>query len=199
MCLTPGLPGGLGPCVIGNLRNCRNMEAETERLYANLESLGAATAFVDEIVDIIDFVPLFQGLDQAEIRTIAQFMSCYGAPTGETLLREGEPGDYLLLLLTGEAEVWKRDDKGTKRKIALVTPGTTLGEMSLMDGQPRSATCVTSMPVDFAVLHRDDINQLLDASPRLCAKFTLLLLQMMTRRLRDTSNRMLHQVAGPLV
>ena len=175
------------------------MEAETERLYSNLESLGAATAFVDEIVDIIDFVPLFQGLDHAEIRTIAQFMSCYGAPTGEVLLREGEPGDYLLLLLTGEVEVWKHDNKGTKKKIALATRGTTLGEMSLIDGEPRFATCVTSMPVDFAVLCRHDFNQLLDASPRVCAKFTLLLLQMMTRRLRNTSKQMLHLVAGPLV
>lgn len=175
------------------------MEAETERLYPNLESLGAATAFVDEIVDIVDFVPLFQGLDRAEIGTIAQFMSCFGAPTGETLLREGEPSDYLLLLLTGEAEVLKRDDKGKDRKMALVTPGTTLGEMSLIDGEPRFATCITTTPVDFAILHRGDFIRLLDEAPRLCAKLALLLLQMMTRRLRHTSNQMLHLSPGPLV
>lgn len=174
-----------------------DVEAGTAPLYANLESLGAATAFVDEILDIVESVPLFQGLDTEEIRTIAQFMPCFGAPSGETLLREGEPGDYLLLLLTGQAQVWKRDGKGQDRKITLVTPGTTLGEMSLIDGQPRFATCITTMPVDFAVLRRDDFSRLLETAPRLCAKFMLLLLQIMTQRLRETSNRMLQ--LGPLV
>jgi signal-transduction protein with cAMP-binding, CBS, and nucleotidyltransferase domain len=175
------------------------MEHTVRPLYPNLEFLGPATGFVDEIVDIIGFVPLFEGLDREEVWEITRFMSCYGAPKDETLLREGEPGDYLLLLLTGEVDVWKRDANGQDKKIAVVAPGTTLGEMSLIDGRPRFATCITSMPVDFAVLHRDGLNDLLNETPRLAAKFTLLLLQMMTRRLRDTSNRLLHLAVAPLV
>jgi CRP-like cAMP-binding protein len=167
--------------------------------YSNLEPLGSATAFVDEILAIIEYMPLFQGLDRDEIGTIAEYMFCFGAPTGETLLREGDAGDWLLLLLTGEVQVWKRDDHGNECKITRVMPGTTLGEMSLIDGQPRFATCIASVPVDFAVLRREDFIELTLAHPRLCAKFTLLLLQIMAQRLRDTSTRMLHLGTGHLV
>ena len=176
-----------------------NQQEQADRLYPNLKSLGPATAFVAEITDIINSAPLFEGLDRCEVWMIARFMSCYGAPAGTTLLRERERGDYLLLLLTGEVQVWKRDAKGEERMITTVKPGTTLGEMSLIDGERRFATCITSMPVDFAVLRRNDLNHLLNVAPRLCAKFTLLMLQMMTRRLRETSNQMLNLSAGPLV
>ena len=168
------------------------MEETTPLLYPNLESLGRASAFVDEIIDIIDFVPLFQGFDRDEIELLAGFMPCYGAPSGETLLREGEPGDFMLLLLTGQVEVRKRDATGKDRRITIVTAGTTLGEMSLVDGEARFASCITSLPVDFAVLRRADLNRLLEQAPRLCCKLSLMLLQLMTRRLRETSMRMLH-------
>ena len=83
-------------------------------------------------------------------------------------------------------QIWKRDKNGNEREVSLVNPGTTLGEMSLMNGPPRFATCITSMPVEFVVLDRGVFNRLLRTNPRLFAKFTVLLRQFMTLRLRDS-------------
>ena len=175
------------------------MAERPEELFRNLEPLGSATHFAKDIIANINDVPLFQGLDTPEVLMIARQMPCYRAPKKLVLLQEGASGDFLLLLLDGEVEVWKLDAQGVNHKLSVAKKGTTLGEMSLLDGAPRSATCITSTAVDFAVLDRSEVNKLLDTNPRLCAKFVLLLLQTMTRRLRESTNRMLNFDTAPPV
>jgi CRP/FNR family transcriptional regulator, cyclic AMP receptor protein len=73
---------------------------------------------------------------------------------------------------------------GDSIRIAKVGPGQTLGEMSLIDGQPRSATCIADEPVDFALLTRAALNEILMVHPRLGNKILLLLSSLLTERLR---------------
>lgn len=174
------------------------MTETSAHIYPDLEFLGAGTRFAKDIVAFMNEAPMFQGLEGTEVLMIARNMSCYRAPKGEVLLREGGSGDFLLLLITGEVGVWKRDAKGVDQKLAVAKRGMTLGEMSLIDGAPRFASCVASTPVEFAVLKRADLDQLVNVNPRLCAKFVLLLLQMMTVRLREASARMLNLDKTPL-
>jgi len=168
------------------------------RIYPNLEFLGPGTRFAKDIVAFMNEVPMFQGLEGTEVLMIARNMSCYRAPKAEVLLREGASGDFLLLLISGEVGVWKRDANGIEQKLSVAKRGMTLGEMSLIDGAPRFASCVANTEVEFAVLQRADLDQLVNVNPRLCAKFVLLLLQMMTVRLREASARMLNLDKTPL-
>ncbi len=68
--------------------------------------------------------------------------------------------------------------------------------MSLIDGLRRFASCVTTMPTDFAVLTRYRLNTILEEHPLLGAKLLLVLLQLMTARLRDATTRMLPTILG---
>jgi CRP-like cAMP-binding protein len=102
------------------------------------------------------------------------------------LLKEGDEGDYLLLILTGKVSVLKKTESG-ERRLAVAEPGMTLGEMSLIDGSPRFASCDSIVPTDFAVLDRASLNAILVQMPRLGNKLLLIFLQLMTTRLRDTS------------
>ena len=102
-----------------------------------------------------------------------------------TLLKEGDAGDFLILILTGNVEVTKTISTGEIKLISQVGVGATLGEMSMIDGCPRFASCVAVLPTDFAVLTRETLNDVLLQMPRLGNKLLLTLLQTMSIRLRE--------------
>lgn len=174
-----------------------SMEHNHDPHFAGFEYLGNAMRFAEEIHEVIDHAPLFDELSFIEIETLCQFMVCYAAPRGSVLMREGDTGDFLIVLLTGRAEVLKTNTAGETTKIAEVGPGASLGEMSMIDGQTRFATCLSTEPVDFAVLDRKALNDILISLPRLGNKFLLLLLQLVVGRLREASTRLLPHI-GPL-
>ena len=172
------------------------MDSISNTIYSDIECLFGADAYFDEIVEIIDHIKLFEDLNKEEIMALCHFMTCYAAPRGYPLLSEGQNGDYLLLILTGEVEVIKSIGNGHIKSIAKVGPGCTLGEMSLLDGKPRFASCIALQPTDFAILTRAGLNEILMQMPRVGNKLLLILLQMMTVRLRDTCNRFLPNISS---
>ncbi|MBL8489001.1 MAG: cyclic nucleotide-binding domain-containing protein [Rhodocyclaceae bacterium] len=160
-----------------------------------LESLGSASRFAEEIHEIIDRIPLFEDFNRSEIEALCAYMTCYAAPRDVPILREGEEGDFLLVVLTGKVAVKKAMPTNETKVITMVGPGASLGEMSLIDGHPRFASCLTVEPTDFAVLTRDELNEILINQPRLGNKLLLVLLQMMAHRLRDASERLLPYIS----
>ncbi len=142
--------------------------------------------YLDEILGL-EHVKLFEDFSNDEIKALCRHMMCYVAPRDFSLLTEGTEGDFLLLILTGQVSVLKQMESGENRPIAIAEPGMSLGEMSLIDGCPRFASCVTMIPTDFAVLSRSSLNEILVQMPRLGNKLLLVLLQLMTLRLRDTT------------
>ena len=168
-------------------------------LFARLENLGGASAYVEEIQDILITQSLFEGFSRPECAQLCDYMECFGAPSRSLVLREADRGDFLIVILTGRINVVKSDAVGRSKVIAQVGPGDFLGEMALFDDQPRFATCITTEPTDFAVLTRTGLNDILIDHPRLGNKLLLTLLQLMTERLRDAVVRMLPTLAGSVV
>jgi len=92
-------------------------------------------------------VGLFSRCTKRERQTIARHAQAAELPAGTDLVREGEPGDALFLILEGEAVV-RRDGHDVGR----VGPGSHFGELAILDGAPRSATVVAATDVRVAVL-----------------------------------------------
>jgi CRP/FNR family transcriptional regulator, cyclic AMP receptor protein len=170
-------------------------EVRYQELFPSLEHLGSATRYIAEITDIVDQIPLFGDLEIAEVESLCSYMQCFGAPRNVTLISEGATGEFLLIVLTGKVKVVKHSGSEVETTIAVVGPGASLGEMSMVDGEARFASCITVEPTDFAVLSRDDLGEIVHNMPRLGNKFLLLLLQVMTSRLRNASNRLLPHIA----
>jgi len=156
---------------------------QPESLF-EFQPLGSAMRFAEEIGEIINHAPMFDGLNFQEVKAMCSFMNCYAAERGSVLIKEGEQGASLLIVLTGSVDVVKLNSSGKSVRVATVGPGQTLGEMSLVDGQRRFATCIADEPVDFALLTRAALNEILMVHPRLGNKVLLLLLCLFTRRLR---------------
>ena len=162
-----------------------------KNIYSDLEFLGSAEKYVENIQGVIEHIKLFDDFSFEEIKTLSFYLHCYHAPANYTLLEEGAEGDYLVLILSGLVRVEKLVFRQGMTTIAEVKVGEALGEMSLIDGRPRFASCVTIEPSDFAVLTHDAMNEILVHHPRLGNKFLLVLLQLMAQRLRETSDRFL--------
>ena len=118
-------------------------------------------------------------------------MEVYRAAPGAEIIREGEGGDFMLMLLEGRIEVHKRDRWNTPQVLASVESGRTLGEMSMIDGEPRFATCVAAEPSLIAVLDRESLARIIVEQPLLGAKVLMELVLMLSHRLRATSQRLL--------
>jgi CRP-like cAMP-binding protein len=167
-------------------------------LYQDLDYLGGAGEFSESVFAAIGQGSLYEQLSRDDCALLCQFMHCFAAPRGAVLLEEGVEGDHLLLVLDGRVRVSKRDVAGRQVDLALVGAGNVLGEMSLIDGEHRFASCVAHEPVRFAVLTRADLNEMLFAHPRLGNKLLIWILQITIGRVREMDLRSMPQAAGPL-
>jgi CRP-like cAMP-binding protein len=165
--------------------------AERPTHLSHLEHLGDATKFSPQIHALIPKCDLLENFSPAEVRLLAHFMDVYQAPPGTEIIREGEGGDFMLLLIEGSVEVHKRDRWKVSQLIAVVEAGKTLGEMSMIDGEPRFATCIAAAPTVLAVLDRENLARIIVEQPMLGAKILMELVLMLSQRLRSTSARLM--------
>jgi CRP-like cAMP-binding protein len=183
-------PGaGVGPS--GKPAEIAIRQTPHERLSAiGLRPVGRASEFADEIHGLMARTPLFSGLDLEETRKLGAFMYVYEAPAGVTIIAEGETGDFMMLLMNGMVDVLRRNRYNFPSRIAVAHAGHALGEMSMFDGEPRFASCVTLEPSRIAVLTRDAMMLVLHDEPRLGSKILLKLVQLLSDRLRQTSAKL---------
>ena len=162
-----------------------------ERLLAmGLRPVGRASEVADEINTLMSKTPLFSGLDIDETRKLGAFMYVYEAPPGVTVISEGETGDFMMLLMSGMVDVLRRNRYNYPSRIAVAHAGHALGEMSMFDGEPRFASCVTLEHSRIAVLTRDALMLVLSDEAKVGNKILLKLVQLLSERLRQTSAKL---------
>ena len=179
--------------------------AERPQQLAHLEFLGDALRFANQIHALIPKCPLLENFSPEEVRLLAHFLEVYRAEPAMEIIREGDGGDFMLMIVEGKVEVQKRDRWNTPQLMAAVEAGQVLGEMSMIDGEPRFATCVATQPTLVAVLHRESLARIIVEQPMLGAKILMELVLMLSQRLRATGERLLglmderSQPAAPLL
>jgi CRP-like cAMP-binding protein len=100
-----------------------------------------------ELADLLEDVALFSKCTARQRRTIARHAQIAELPEGVDLVRQGEPGDALFVILEGKAKV-ERDGV----EVSHAEPGAYFGELAILDGEPRSATVTGTTPVKVAVI-----------------------------------------------
>jgi len=158
---------------------------ERPQQLSHLEYLGDATKFAGQMHALIPKCALLENFSQAEVQLLAHFMDVYRAAATSEIIREGDGGDFMLMVIEGTVEVHKRDRWNTQQLLASVDAGRTLGEMSMIDGEPRFATCIAAAPTVIAVLHRESLARIIVEQPLLGAKILMELVLMLSQRLRQ--------------
>jgi len=175
---------------------------ESEGAHGHLEHLervGKGTAITNEIFGLVGRSQFFAEFSRQDISVLASYMEVFRAQPGETIIRENDGGDFMLLLIEGNVDIFKRNMRGEQQHLTVVGAGMTLGEMSMIDGEPRFATCIATDPAVFAVLHRDDMAKIILDHPSLGSKILVKLVSMLSARLRQTSAKLLQYMERSVV
>ncbi|MGC4118427.1 MAG: cyclic nucleotide-binding domain-containing protein [Myxococcales bacterium] len=134
-------------------------------------------------------VPLFASLSPEDRLSLARICSIRSLTPGQTLCREGDPGDGLFLLVTGRASVTKRTGSSAEERLGELGPLTVIGEISLLDGMPRSAT-VTALEESTAWhLPRASFQAMRDRLEPCAIKIIRYLANVLCQRLRELNGR----------
>ena len=105
-------------------------------------------------VDLVRRVPMFSVLTEAQAWTLSQSIVKKRYKRGETIVEQGGRSNALFIILAGRARVLSVDARGREVILALLHPGDHVGEMSLIDGQPHSASVVAEVQTDVLMLGR---------------------------------------------
>ena len=154
-------------------------EAEQARARAPVPSHDARILHLQR-------VPLFSGFNENELRRVAELSRIAEAPAGTVVTQMGEPGDSFFIIIDGAVVV--RTPLGASSQLQ---PGDFFGEMSLLDGEPRSATIVATTDLRLLVVDRSHFWRLLDETPDLI-RGMLTILSRRVRRLEQTVHTILH-------
>ncbi len=126
-------------------------------------------------------------LDDDEARCIVQYMRVVNLPRGSLLFREGEAQrtDHMLLILSGDVSVDVSDGvHAAGLAVSVLGPGSLVGEMAMLDGGPRSATCTAMNDVVAAGLSRLGLQRLSEEHPKVAVRLMVAIAQRVGDRLR---------------
>ena len=107
-------------------------------------------------LELIRRVPLFSMLNAAQAASVAAAVSKRRFKRGEAIVEQGKKSDALSIILTGRARVFTTDTRGREVILATLNPGDYIGEMSLIDNKPHSATVRAQVQTDALVLGREE-------------------------------------------
>lgn len=129
-------------------------------------------------------VPLFSGLDAAEIQAIASHSVTRKVARNAVLLREGERPSSLFIIQSGRVRVSVSAEDGGELVLADLGPGELFGELALIDGEPRMATVIAVEDSAISVVSREDFAHCLARNPEIGVK----LLRNLVQRVRDLTD-----------
>ena len=209
---------------------------EEQLAEAGLKVAGHCQRLTSYGDDMLQVSALLQDMTPGEADILGDSMLLVRAEPGQVLIREGDTGGWMMLLLKGTVDITKRleargaaaaaeaaaasqpakdnDDEqtvageGTPQaeqaqqnvpasvdttplsRIAVIRRGAAIGEMSMLDSEPRYSSCTAIDAVEVGVLGRREIGLLIRDHPAVGAKLLVKITQLMAQRLRNTSNQL---------
>ncbi len=132
----------------------------------------------------LESIPFFEPLSEQSRTLIAEALEELTAAPGTLLFHYGDPGDSMYIVKEGSIELFNRDHSGKHIPLATCSSGDYFGELSLLDGGPRSAAARALTDARLLVLRRDDLLSLLHDKPTLA----LDMLKVMSQRIRQADD-----------
>src|SRR5262245_27938900 len=124
---------------------------------------------------------LFRSLTDGQLASLSEGGRWLTFRSGEQIIRQGDPGDLMYFIMRGQVEVDRRLGNGGPHFARLaLEEGEFFGEMALLEQRPRTATVTALEPTECLAVNREQLNELLRASPDLAVS----MLGVMSRRLR---------------
>lgn len=130
-------------------------------------------------------ISLFEGLEPEQLAKVAALVTVRSYPARAVVVSQGEPADALFGIMRGRLKVVSSGPDGRDTVLGIMGEGEVFGEVALLDGGTRSATCTAIEPCELMAIDRAPFLALLEQTPGIAVK----LLHVLTGRLRRLSQR----------
>lgn len=135
------------------------------------------------IKELLSTIPLFEGLSSTDLDIVAQRVRPRRYKDNDTIFHKDDPGVALYAIVEGKVKIHNETPDGQDCIITIFSEGEFFGDLSMIDGNPRSADATTMEPSELLMLTRDDLMDILERYPRI----TRCLLVTIAGRLRRTT------------
>jgi glycine/D-amino acid oxidase-like deaminating enzyme/CRP-like cAMP-binding protein len=171
-----------------SLSRSRLPTVQTSGSAANPDKQGITAAIIGS--DLLSTLPTFAEFDRAEIERLLSMMHGWRCSKGARLFAEGDPGGTCFIVAKGTINVTLQV-RGENELLAQLPPGSIFGQVSLITGEPRNATCAATSDSLLLELERHPCEQLLNGRSRLALKFLAALNQGLILALRGADRRLM--------
>lgn len=168
-------------------------DAPESRLPADRQAAVDASSSAHKAAHLLRAPTALMQLGEDEALAVVGFMQPRRFPAGTTIIRQGASDDngFMVLVLDGEITVEKFQPSRTAPvTLGVLGPGSLIGEMSLVDGEARSASCTASTEVCCAVLTREALATLIAEQPATGAKLMTAVASRLAERLRENGQKL---------
>lgn len=138
------------------------------------------------IADLLDGLEFFNEFSYRELEALSPHMMCMTSRKGDVIFNEGDPGSYVLILVSGRIAITKGGE-GQGHLLCYEKEGRIIGEMALLDRERRSASCVADSDCELLTLSHEGLDRMAAEHPALAYRFMFCLARLLSRRLRRTS------------
>ena len=135
--------------------------------------------------ELLKRVPLFEGLSNNELTALSDVATLRVFPKDRVVIMAAEEGDSLFVIHQGQVKVSIVSEDGREVILSILDEGNFFGEMSLLDGHPRSANVTTTTETELLMVRRADFLHFIQKSPQTAIK----LLSVLANRLRKTDRK----------
>jgi CRP-like cAMP-binding protein len=147
----------------------------------------------NEVAGMLLESSLFRDFRTVDLRSVARYFRCVTVDKGEIIFQEGDVGTFMCVVNAGNISVNKLDSDGHLVEIAILRRGRVFGEMAVLDGEFRSATCVAAEDSVLLILSRDSLDKMELDVPKTAARVIRMIAVSLSRRLRLADGKLVDQ------
>ncbi len=159
-------------------------------MITRLKSLTLVSYTSEELAEILDGTNWATDFSWRQIRQISKHLRAYKARKGNVLFEEGEIDQSMCLIVKGQVNIVKSGNIHDTTKIATINAPHSFGEMSLIDGEPRSAQVVAATDVLILLITKDSFFKLVEQVPPLALQLLWKISKLISQRLRKVNGQL---------
>ncbi len=148
------------------------------------------TKLLETIIDFLLDIPLFDELKANDLKIVARQMNSLAVKPNDIVFNEGEKGNYICFVVDGMIDIIKQSGEQKDVVIASLPRGRSIGEMSVIDDYPRSATARARRQSTLLILSRPGLESILQEHPQTGIKILKGLARLLSMNLRKTSSQL---------
>jgi CRP/FNR family cyclic AMP-dependent transcriptional regulator len=140
-----------------------------------------------ERAEMLEMTSLSMHFSWSELEDLAKYVEERMFVGGMVVFHEGDTKAFMCIIYRGKVDIIKETADMKRKLITSLGPGKVFGEMSVIDGSPRSATAVAAHDTVLLVLTKDEYERIIEEKPRLGVKILHMVAVSMSQRLRQTT------------